>query len=49
MTRTAHAAALALSLVMSLAIFSSVSQLYTPSHTGAMLAQVQADTPVQRS
>ena len=49
MTRTAHAAALALSLVMSLAIFSSVSQLSSPSHAGAVLAQVQADTPAQRS
>lgn len=49
MTRTAHAAALALSLVMSLAIFSSVSQLSSPSHAGAVLAKVQADTPALRS
>jgi hypothetical protein len=49
MTRTAHAAALALSLVMTLAIFSSVSHLSSPSHAGAVLAQVQADTPAQRS
>lgn len=49
MTRTAHAAALALSLVMTLAIFSSDSQLSSPSHADAVLAQVQANTPALRS
>jgi DMSO reductase anchor subunit len=49
MTRTAHATALALSLVMTLAIFSSVSHLSSPSHAGAALAQVQAETPALRS
>ena len=44
-TRTLHAAALALSLVMTLAIFSGVSQLSSPSHAGAVLAQIQATQP----
>ena len=49
MTRTAHAAALALSLVMTLAIFSGVVQLSSPSHAGAELAQVQTSAPTLRS
>jgi hypothetical protein len=40
MTRNAHAAAFALSLVMTLSIFSSVAQLKVPSHAGADTAQV---------
>jgi hypothetical protein len=48
MTRTSHAAALALSLVMTLAIFSSVAQLSSVSHDRA-LAQVQTSTTTTRS
>lgn len=49
-TRTAHIAAFALSLVMTLGSFSSVTSLSAPSHAGAQLAQAkQAVTPVQRS
>lgn len=47
MTRTPHTAALVLSLVMTLGIFASVSQLYTPATAGAVLAAAQpaASTP----
>ena len=48
MTRTAHAAALALSLVMTLSIFSSVAQLSIPAHAGVDTAQVQTHTPAGR-
>ena len=45
-TRFAHqAAALAFALATTLAIFSGVSSLSSPSHAGAMLAQVQQSTP----
>lgn len=40
-TRTAHIAAFALSLVMTLGIFSSVTGLSAPSHGGAQLAQAE--------
>ena len=40
-TRTAHVAALALSLVMTLGIFSSVTGLSAPAHAGAQLAQLE--------
>lgn len=46
-TRTAHIAAFALSLVMTLGIFSSVTSLSAPSHAGAQLAQ--AAQPAQES
>jgi hypothetical protein len=36
-----HAAAFAMALFMTLAIFSGVSSLSAPSHAGPMLAQVQ--------
>ena len=49
MTRTIHAAALALSLVMTLAIFSGVAQLSSPSHAEVVLAQDQNGTPAPRS
>lgn len=55
MTRTAHTAAFLASLVMTVGIFSSVSQLYTPTQAGAVLAaaqpaqHAQAETPAQRS
>ena len=49
MTRTAHAAALALSLVVSVALFSGVAQLSAPAHAAAAVAQVQADTATPRS
>ena len=49
MTRTNHVAALALSLVMTLAIFSGVAHLSSPLHGGAALAHVQSDTPALRS
>jgi len=55
MTRIAHTAAFVASLVMTVGIFSSVSQLYTPAQTGAVLAAAQpaqvAQTvqPAQRS
>ena len=39
-TRTHTVAALALSLLMTLAVFSGVSGLASPSHAGAHLAQV---------
>lgn len=48
MTRTAHVAALALSLVMTMSIFSSVAHLSAPSHRGADIAQVQTNTPTLR-
>lgn len=41
MTRNAHSAAFAMSLVMTLSIFSSVAQLSVPSHAGGVTAQVQ--------
>jgi hypothetical protein len=37
-----HAAAFALALATTLAIFSGVSSLSSPSHTGAMLVQAQS-------
>lgn len=40
-TRTAHIAAFALSLVMTIGIFSSVTGLSAPSHAGAQLAQAE--------
>jgi hypothetical protein len=40
-TRTAHAAALVLSVVMSLGIFSSVTRLAAPAHAGALLVQAE--------
>lgn len=40
-TRTAHAAALALSFVMSFGIFSSVASLAAPAHAGALLVQAE--------
>ena len=49
MTRTTHFAALALSLVMTLAIFSGVAQLSSPTHAGVEFAQVQTGTPTLRS
>lgn len=48
MIRTAHAAALALSLVMTLSIFSSVARLAVPAHAGVDTAQVQIHTPALR-
>ncbi len=49
MTRTAHAAALALSLVMTLVIFSGVAQLSSLSHDGATLSQAQTSMATPRS
>ena len=49
MTHTTHVAALALSLVMTLAIFSGVAQLSSPTHAGVELAQVHSGTPTLRS
>jgi hypothetical protein len=40
-TRTHTAAALALSLLMTLAVFASVDGLATPTPAGAQLAQVE--------
>ena len=40
-TRTAHSAALVLSVVMTLGIFSGVSQLYSPAHPAAVLAAAE--------
>lgn len=40
-----HTAALALAVFTTLAIFSGVSSLSQAPHSGALLAQVQADTP----
>jgi hypothetical protein len=48
-TRTHTAAALALSLLMTLAIFSGVSGLASPSHAGAQLAQAAQVEPAPRS
>jgi hypothetical protein len=45
-TRTAHVAALALSLVMTLGIFSGVTGLSAPAHAGALLVQAE---PAARS
>lgn len=39
-TRTTHAAALVLSIVMTFGIFSSVTSLSASAHAGAQLAQV---------
>jgi hypothetical protein len=39
-----HAAALTLALVTTLAIFSGVSSLSSPSHAGALLVQAQSST-----
>lgn len=39
-----HAAALALALVTTLAIFSGVSSLSSPSHAGALLVQAHSST-----
>jgi len=44
MTRTTNAAALAMSIVMTLTIFSSVAQLSVPAHASTDTAQVQAQT-----
>jgi hypothetical protein len=41
MSTRRHAAALVLALLTTLAIFSGVSQLSSPAHAGAQLAQVQ--------
>jgi hypothetical protein len=41
-TRTHQVAAIALSLLMTLVIFSGVSGLSSPEHAGAVLAQVEA-------
>jgi hypothetical protein len=40
-TRTHTAAALVLSFVMTLGIFSSVTRLSSPQHAGAVLAQLE--------
>ena len=40
-----HAAALTLALVTTLAIFSGVSRLSSPSHAGALLVQAQSSSP----
>ena len=48
MTRTTHAAAFALSLLVTLALFSGVAQLSTPSYTGAALVQSQTGAPALR-
>ncbi len=42
----AQGAALGLALVVTLSIFSGVTGLSAPSHAGAHLVQVHADTPV---
>lgn len=44
MTHPTNAAALALSLVMTLTIFSSVAQLSVPAHASTDTAQVQTHT-----
>lgn len=46
--RSARSAAPALSLVMTLCIFSSVAQLSVAAHAGVDIAQVQTHTPALR-
>lgn len=44
-TKTHHLAALALSLVMTLGLFSSVAGLSAPSHAGPLLAKSATSAP----
>jgi hypothetical protein len=45
-TKTHHVAALALSLLVTLGIFSGVTGLSAPSHAGQMLAEATVAAPV---
>lgn len=49
MTRTAHTAALALSLVMTLAMFSGISHLSSVSPSQALMAQTPTTQAVAHS
>jgi hypothetical protein len=44
-TRTPRIVAFALSLVMTLTIFSSVTSLSSPEHAGQLMVRVNSETP----